>query len=246
MRISDRLYLVASGINGFGLSHPSDCHVYLIDGGSELALIDAGAGVDMSAMHDRLTATGLPLDRLRRCFITHAHADHAGGAAAVRETFGAALTCAPEVARILRDGDEAAASVDVGRAQGTYTPDYEFRPTAVDEEAADGQRFRVGDVTVEAIHTPGHATGSTCYLVRAAGRSDLFTGDTLLFGGRIILQDTWDCELRPHLESLRRLADVRFEGFFPGHRTFSVSDGERHVRAALEPVLRGGIPPTFP
>jgi hydroxyacylglutathione hydrolase len=245
MQISERIHLVASGANGFGLTHPSDCHVYLIDGGSELALIDAGSGADVQGLRNQLVRTGAVLDRLSRCFITHAHADHAGGAASIREAFGAALTCSPDVARILRNGDEAAASVDVGKAQGTYAADYEYRATAVDDEATDGQRFQVGEVTVETIHTPGHAVGSTCYLLHRDGGSDLFTGDTLLFGGRIILQDTWDCELRSHLDSLRRLANHRFDGFYPGHRSFSLTDGERHLRAALEPLRRGGIPPAF-
>jgi len=67
----------------------------------------------------------------------------------------------------------------------------------------------------------------------------------LLFGGEIILQNTWDCELRSQLESLRRLGEHRFEGLFPGHLTFSVSDGERHLRTALAAMDRGAIPPTL-
>ena len=77
----------------------------------------------------------------------------------------------------------------------------------------------------------------------AARGADLFTGDTLFFGGRIVLQSIWDCDLRSHLESLRRLAEHRFNGLFPGHLTFTVTDGERHLRIALDAIDRGGIPP---
>jgi glyoxylase-like metal-dependent hydrolase (beta-lactamase superfamily II) len=245
VQLTDRVHLVASGAQGFGLTHPADCHAYLVDGGSEAAVIDAGAGVDPDQLLTRLGASGVEANRVRHLFVTHAHADHAGGAAAVREALGAAVACSPEVADILRAGDEERASVDVGKAQGAYAPDYVYRATEVDTELADGQRIRVGDLEVETVATPGHSTGHLVFLVRGAGRTDLFTGDTLLFGGRIILQDTWDCDLLAHLRTVRRLGELRFGGLFPGHRTISVSDGERHVRAAIEALDRGAIPPTL-
>jgi len=245
VQLHERLYLVGSGAHGFSLTHPSDCHVYLIDGGSELALIDAGAGVDPGSLLDRLQHLAVDLDRIGHLFITHAHADHAGGAAALREALDVSVACTPEVAMILRAGDEAGASVDVGKAQGTYASEYVYRSSAVDLEVVDGQRLQVGDLMVEAIATPGHSTGHACYLAHDGERRDLFTGDTLLFGGRIILQDTWDCDLRAHLDSLRHLAEHRFDGLYPGHLTFSAKEGERHLRAALDALDRGSIPPTL-
>lgn len=244
MQLTDRISLVASGAEGFGLTHRSDCHVYLIDGGTELALIDTGAGVDESLLA-RLSRLGVDAGRIGHAFITHAHPDHAGGASRIREASGARIGCSPEVAAILRDGDETGASVDVGKAQGTYAPDYVYRASPVDVELTDGQRVRVGEVEIEAIATPGHATGHTCYLLHDGDRHDLFTGDMLLFGGRIILQDIWDCDLRAHLDSLRHLAEHDFDGFFPGHRTFSITDGRRHLEVALAALDRGTIPPTF-
>ncbi|HEX3934848.1 MAG TPA: MBL fold metallo-hydrolase, partial [Puia sp.] len=50
--------------------------------------------------------------------------------------------------------------------------------------AIDGERFQLGDSTIEVLHTPGHTVESSCYLVRTAdGRPQaLFTGDTLFVG----------------------------------------------------------------
>jgi glyoxylase-like metal-dependent hydrolase (beta-lactamase superfamily II) len=245
MQLTERIHLVASGAQGFGLTHPSDCHAYLIDGGDAAALIDAGAGVEPGPTLARIAATGVPRERVRHLFVTHAHADHAGGAAALRERLGTEVACSPEVAAILRAGDETRASVDVGKAQGGYAPDYVYRATDVDLELQDRQRIRVGEVEIEVVAAPGHAIGHVVFLVHQPDRTDLFTGDTLLFGGRIILQDTWDCDLLAHLATVRRLGELRFEGLFPGHRTVSVSDGERHVRAAIAALDRGAIPPTL-
>jgi glyoxylase-like metal-dependent hydrolase (beta-lactamase superfamily II)/rhodanese-related sulfurtransferase len=50
--------------------------------------------------------------------------------------------------------------------------------------AEDGQKFKLGDVTITAIHTPGHTMESTCYLLTDENGKDvaLFTGDTLFIG----------------------------------------------------------------
>jgi glyoxylase-like metal-dependent hydrolase (beta-lactamase superfamily II) len=245
MQVTERIHLVASGMHGFGLTHPSDCHAWLIDGGSEACLIDTGAGVDTGAVLARIDRSGVARERIRSAFVTHAHADHAGGAGGLREALGLEVVASPEVAAILRTGDERAASVDIGKAQGPYRPQYVYR--AVDEvrEVADRERIRVGEVEVEVVATPGHATGHTAYLVHDRSRADLVTGDTLLFGGLIILQNTWDCDLTTHLATMRRLGEHPHDGLFPGHLTFSVTDGARHVRTALAAMDRGGIPPTL-
>jgi len=50
--------------------------------------------------------------------------------------------------------------------------------------ATDGQEFKVGDVTLKVLHTPGHTMESTCYLLRDENGKDvgLFSGDTLFIG----------------------------------------------------------------
>ena len=50
--------------------------------------------------------------------------------------------------------------------------------------AEDGQTFRIGDVTITALHTPGHTMESTTYLLRDSSGKDhaIFSGDTLFLG----------------------------------------------------------------
>lgn len=50
--------------------------------------------------------------------------------------------------------------------------------------AEDGQVFQMGDITITALHTPGHTMESTTYLLRDAQGTDhaIFTGDTLFLG----------------------------------------------------------------
>lgn len=50
--------------------------------------------------------------------------------------------------------------------------------------ASDGQEFKLGNVTIIALHTPGHTMESTSYLLRDENGKDyaLFSGDTLFLG----------------------------------------------------------------
>ena len=50
--------------------------------------------------------------------------------------------------------------------------------------AADGQIFKVGDITLELLHTPGHTMESSCLLLRDEEGKEvgIFTGDTLFIG----------------------------------------------------------------
>jgi hydroxyacylglutathione hydrolase len=54
------------------------------------------------------------------------------------------------------------------------------------EPLADGWKLELGDLTIEAIHTPGHRPEHTCFLLSDAGRGGapwaLLTGDSLFIG----------------------------------------------------------------
>ena len=50
--------------------------------------------------------------------------------------------------------------------------------------AKDGEIFKIGDINIETLHTPGHTLESTCYLLKdETGKNHcVFTGDTLFVG----------------------------------------------------------------
>ncbi|WP_340202316.1 MBL fold metallo-hydrolase [Ascidiimonas sp. W6] len=50
--------------------------------------------------------------------------------------------------------------------------------------ASDGEEFKVGSITIKAIHTPGHTMESTTYLLKDENGKDhaIFSGDTLFLG----------------------------------------------------------------
>ncbi|MCA6435190.1 MAG: MBL fold metallo-hydrolase [Bacteroidetes bacterium] len=50
--------------------------------------------------------------------------------------------------------------------------------------AEDGEEFKLGNVTIKVLHTPGHTMESTCFLLKDENGKDhaLFSGDTLFLG----------------------------------------------------------------
>jgi glyoxylase-like metal-dependent hydrolase (beta-lactamase superfamily II) len=229
---------------GFDLTDPFDCHIYLIDGGDELALVDAGSGFGIDAILDVVRRDGYDPSRINHLILTHAHGDHAGGAARMRR----ALDERPKVylsrerAEALRTGDEVAVSIDIAKTVGIYPADYTLEPCPVDVELAEGDTIRVGDLTLSVYDTPGHSDGHVSLLLEEGGRRSLFAGDVVFFGGKILLQAIHDCRLDRHIASLRKLRDLEVDALFSGHLTFSLSGGQRHIERANQVLDKLLIP----
>jgi glyoxylase-like metal-dependent hydrolase (beta-lactamase superfamily II) len=242
--LADRIHLVGSGSFGFDMTDQYDCHIYLVDGGSELALIDVGAGMGVFEVVENVRKAGFEPERVRQILCTHAHGDHAGGAARLRALLpDAALSVSGEAADWVRRGDEVATSVAFARAAGIYPLDYHLEPCPVDRELADGDLIRVGDLELECIATPGHADGHISFLMDHDDVRSLFVGDLVFHGGTVLLQNTRDARLGALIESLRRLRGSRIDALFPGHFSFSLREGQRHIERAngvLDTLL---IPP---
>ena len=245
MKLVDKIYLVGSGDLGVSLTDASDCNIYLVDGGSEAALIDAGGGQDPAAILSIIEAHGIPRDRVRSLLLTHGHADHAAGAASLRRALDLRVLAARDIAGALRRGDEWAVGIALGPAKeaGIYPTGFELPPCPIDGELAEGQAIQVGDYELRVLETPGHSSGHLSFLMEKDGLQILFGGDAIFFGGRIILQNIPDCDLQAYLRTIERLSELDVDIFLPGHLGFSLQRGQRHLDAARDALNRLAVPP---
>ena len=244
MQLAERVHLVGSGSFGFGLTDAYDCHIYLLDGGSELGLIDVGAGMGAAQVVENVRGAGFDPGTIGQIVCTHAHGDHAGGAARMRALLpGATLALSSYGADLIRRGDELGTSLGVAKAAGIYPADYELEPCPVDRVLADGDQVTVGDLRLECIATPGHADGHLSLLLEYDGRRSLFAGDLVFHGGTILLQNTHDCRLDELSASLRKLRGLGLDALLPGHFTPSLRDGQRHIERANRVLDQLLIPP---
>jgi len=96
---------------------------------------------------------------------THVHADHLSAAAHLRALFGAPLAIGEHVTRVQKVfGDLFNAGADFARDGSQF-----------DRLLRDSERFALGELEVEVLHTPGHTPACVSYRIGDA----LFVGDTL-------------------------------------------------------------------
>lgn len=86
-----------------------------------------------------------------------------------------------------------------------YAPGPEFDP---DLMLSEGGAFEVGALSLQVLHTPGHADDHLCFLVDRV----MFTGDHVIGGSSVMVED-----LGSYLASLRRLRGLEIERMYPGH-----------------------------
>jgi hydroxyacylglutathione hydrolase len=93
--------------------------------------------------------------KIKYIFETHFHADFVSGHVTLAEKTGAPIIFGP-----------------------TANPSFKAHI------ATDGEVFRLGEITITVLHTPGHTLESVCYLLKDKNGKDyaLFSGDTLFLG----------------------------------------------------------------
>ncbi len=169
-----------------GLMTGPGTNTYLL-GDREISVLDPGPD-DADHMRSILAAAE---NSIRWIIVTHTHRDHSPLAGTLARETGARLIGLPPP----EDGRQ----------------DEGFRP---DESPRDGETLELGDTSLVAIHTPGHASNCVCYLL--AAEKLLFTGDHVLGGVSPVILPP-DGEMAAYMNSLDKLGGYDFDRIAPGH-----------------------------
>ena len=151
----------------------------LVEDDGRVTLIDTGMPSSVPRIEAGLAAMGKALQDVHRIVLTHAHGDHAGGAAKLKEA---------------SDAEIAISAIDAPFARAGYAPPRDgsslggkflnllgpkgnkFAKVIVGEEFADGDVLPVAG-GLRVVHTPGHTPGHVALLREADGV--LITGDSI-------------------------------------------------------------------
>jgi glyoxylase-like metal-dependent hydrolase (beta-lactamase superfamily II) len=247
MKLTKDVYLVGGGIfNGFGLSGNADSHVYAIDGGDEIALIDCGMGTGDSI--DRILANakddGLDCSKIRYIFLTHYHIDHCGGLAEWQERMPIKAFISADAVDTITAGRDDRNGLALAKKDGIYPADYIYRAAVIDRGLVTGDTFKVGSLNLSFIATPGHCDGHSSYLLTGE-RNYLFTGDCLFAGGKIALSNTADCNIQKYRETILAMDHIKFDALLPGHGSLVLSGGKEHLEIAIEAFNSLSLPRSF-
>jgi metallo-beta-lactamase class B len=128
--------------------------VLLLRGDAGAILIDGGLAEAAPLVIANLERLGVAPGDVKLLLSSHAHNDHAGGLAALREWSGA---------RVLASADSAVQLAAGGKDDLHFGDSGTYPPVVVDDTLADGETVRLGSLALTAHITPGHTPGSTSW-----------------------------------------------------------------------------------
>lgn len=232
MKLTDEVYLVASGEHGVCFTNKSDCYVYLLDGSDgNLALVDAGVGVESELIVDNIVAHGFDPKDIKYLFLTHAHTDHVGGAQYFRDLCGCKVVLSEGEADLMETANEVGLGLDVAKRSGFYPMDFTVQPCPVDIRVNDDDEFQVGTLTLKTIITPGHSRAGVCYVMQGKEKRYIFVGDHITWGGLMSIQNypNSGSSIAVYRESAHKLKDLEIDAFLPGHMLFTLNGGQKQL-----------------
>jgi metallo-beta-lactamase class B len=156
-RIVGPIHFVGTRGLGAFLFHTSD----------GLVLMNTGMPSSGPMIAESIRKLGFKAENLRLMIVGHAHIDHAGAFAYLKRL-------APD-ATVAVMKDDVAAMESGGRGDFKYADDFAFEGVEVDRVLRDGDRIRMGDVTLTALETPGHTRGATTWIAEIVDNGRPYT-----------------------------------------------------------------------
>jgi len=157
-----------------------NCSLLICENSKKAAVVDPGG--DVPKILRAIEQTGAQVEKI---LLTHGHADHAGGAAELREKLGVTIE-GPQIGDKFLLDSQAQSSALFGFACRDVTPDRWLEH---------GDVVTFGDAAFDVRHCPGHTPGSVLFINApmnfclvgdvlfqgSIGRTDLPGGDHALF-----------------------------------------------------------------
>ena len=202
-------------------------NAHLVLGKDGCILVDAGLPGSASRVGRVLRKQGLDFTDIKSIVITHAHVDHAGGAAELREKSRAPIIAHRADLPYYRREKQMTfcPTGNIGRYfLETPLPHQDYKAFEPDVLLSNDQTYDLSEFGIEGTvrHTPGHTKGSISVVLDS---SEALVGDLvasgILIGGVIRLRRA----IRPPFEDdpervreeLNRLADSGITCFYMGH-----------------------------
>jgi metallo-beta-lactamase class B len=187
VKIFDNVYAVGN----------SETTVYALTTSDGIVLIDAGLENKVELLVSQMQKVGLDPAKIKYILLGHGHGDHYGGAKYLQDHYGA------KVGTTAADWDLIyPANPPANQGKNAPPP----RPTK-DVVLAEGQPFKLGDLTVTLIAIPGHTPGSLAFIfpVKDKGKTRVAG----LFGGTILTTNIITTEgLKTYVQSIAHYVDT--------------------------------------
>jgi metallo-beta-lactamase class B len=120
-------------------------------------LLDGGFVETAPQIEHNIAELGFKLEDVKLLLNSHAHFDHAGGLAELKQKSGARFVASARDAELLQRG---------GHGDFRFGDTLIFPPITADQIIGDGQSIQLGNQKLTAYLTPGHTRGNTTWVTK--------------------------------------------------------------------------------
>lgn len=174
--------------------------------GDRVAIVDAGIP---GCEHDILRAlrkAGIPQEKVSVLIATHAHFDHYGSLAKLKQTLKVPVIAGYPDAEYIERGENAPVMFLPVKGELSRAPGPRIEAVKVDAIARDTMSLRGYGIDALIVMTPGHTAGSVSTIASDGG---CVTGD--------FLNSIYSGETAIIKQSIKNLADNGAKRFYPAH-----------------------------
>lgn len=189
--------------------------VYLITTSEGHIVLNTGMPGSGPMIEASIRKLGFKPEEIKLLLTGHAHIDHAGGHAYLKQLSGARIALIREEKDLFESG---------GKLDFHYgtSKDFEFDPVKVDQVFNDGDVIKLGDVAITALLTNGHTKGSTTFTMNALDNGTLFrvifpNGTSVNPGYRLVNDPSYPGIADDFRRTYQILAEVRHDIWLMPH-----------------------------
>jgi metallo-beta-lactamase class B len=206
---------------------------YLITSPQGHILVDTVMPEATSQIKGNIEKLGFKVTDIKYLVNTHAHIDHTGGLAEMKQASGAQMIAGEADKPLLEGGYYPGAQEDTALA---------FPPVKVDRTVREGDKVTVGDVTLTAHETPGHSPGCTSWAFSVkdgdATRSVLIFCSGTVALNRLVANPTYSGIVTDYRKTFARAKDMKVDVLLAPHP-------EMYRMQDKRAMLSDGAPNTF-
>ena len=201
-----------------------DSNVYLLLGENP-SIVDTGTGLHAEYVLEKISEYIEPT-KIRQIVLTHEHFDHCGGTIKLLDLTGKNTK--------IMSHENSVSELSNGKSSFALLLGGKMPRIHIDVPLHDEDMIILGSDKFQVLHTPGHSCGSIC-LFNDKNKT-LISGDTIFSDGGFGRYDLPGGNVQLLLKSIERLSGLDVKNLYPGHGSWVINEGKKHVLMSLENI----------